>query len=86
MSEIASIELEALTFTYGEEALNILHRDPICIRINIAPHTGDDATERYVNATLLVTTSVEYPTEAPVVQLQQPQGLSLHPRMTARMV
>lgn len=74
MSEITSIELEALTFTYGEESLKVLRTEPLCIRISVAPHTGEVALEQYVNATLLLTTSVEYPAEAPLVQLQTPQG------------
>lgn len=78
MSEITSIELEALTFTYGEESLEVLHQDPLCIKISVAPHTGEIATEQYVNATLLVTTSIAYPAEAPVVQLQHPQGECCH--------
>lgn len=74
MSEITDVELEALTFTYGEESLVVLHKAPLCIKINVAPHTGEVVTEQYVNATLLVTTSVAYPAEAPVMQLQNPQG------------
>ena len=74
MSELTDIELEALTFTYGEESLIVLYKAPLCIRINVAPHTGEIATEQYVNATLLVTTSVAYPAEAPIMQLQNPQG------------
>lgn len=74
MSEITDIELEALTFTYGEESLVVLHKAPLCIKINVAPHTGEVATEQYVNATLLVTTSVAYPVEAPIMQLQNPRG------------
>lgn len=76
MSEITDVELEALTFTYGEESLVVLHKAPLCIKINVAPHTGEVVTEQYVNATLLVTTSVAYPAEAPVMQLQNPQGMS----------
>lgn len=74
MSEITDIELEALTFTYGEDSLVVLHKAPLCIRINIAPHTGEVATEQYVNAMLLMTTTVAYPAEAPIMQLQNPQG------------
>ncbi len=74
MAEITRVELEALTFTYGEEALKVKQEDPLSIAISVAPHTGDVATEQYVNATLLVTTSTEYPAEPPMLQLQNPQG------------
>lgn len=74
MDEITSIELDALLSTYGEESLKVLHKDPLCIKISVAPHTGEVATEQYVNATLLVTTSGAYPDEAPIMQLQNPQG------------
>ncbi len=74
MSEITSIELEALIFTYGEEALTVSQQDPLSIAISIAPHTGEVETEQYVNATLLVATTPEYPGEAPALKLQNPQG------------
>ena len=74
MSEITSIELEALTFTYGEEALTVLQQDPLSITISIAPHTGEVTSEQYVNATLRVSVSPKYPEEAPLTQLLNPQG------------
>ena len=74
MSEITSIELEALIFTYGEEALTVSQQDPLSIAISIAPHTGEVETEQFVNATLLVATTPEYPGEAPALKLQNPQG------------
>ena len=74
MSEITSIELEALTFTYGEEALTVLRQDPLSITISIAPHTGEVTTEQYVSATLRISVSPEYPEEAPLTQLLNPQG------------
>lgn len=74
MSDLTSVELEALTFTYGEESLDVLQEDPLSVSINVAPHTGEVAIEQYVNATLLVTTTPEYPAEAPKLQLQNPQG------------
>lgn len=76
MSEITSIELEALIFTYGEEALTVSQQDPLSIAISIAPHTGEVETEQFVNATLLVATTPEYPGEAPALKLQNPQGMS----------
>jgi len=74
MSEITCIELEALIFTYGEEALTVTQQDPLSIAISIAPHTGEVETEQYVNATLLIATTPEYPVEAPALKLQNPQG------------
>ena len=74
MSEVTDVELEALNFTYGEEALTVLRDDPLSISVCIAPHTGEVATERYVSATLLLETSPEYPAELPTLQLKSPQG------------
>ena len=74
MSEITSIELEALIFTYGEAALTVSQQNPLSIAISIPPHTGEVETEQYVNATLFVATSPGYPGEAPALKLQNPQG------------
>lgn len=76
MNEITRVELEALNFTYGEDALAMLARDPLSISISISPHTGDVDTERYVNATLVLSTHPEYPTQLPTLHLQSPQGMS----------
>ena len=74
MNEITSVELEALNFTYGEDALVVLAQDPLSVSISIAPHTGDVDTERYVNATLVLSTQPDYPTQLPGLHLQSPQG------------
>ena len=79
MEELLAAELEALVYTYGTEAVQITQQAPLHITVNVAPHTGDLATERYVTADLALHTSSAYPEQAPVLRLKHAQGASSDP-------
>ena len=73
LAEQVSAELEALQYTY-EEAIVILKESPLHICVGIAPHTGDLATERYVNADLSLQVTASYPAEIPQLQVIHAKG------------
>lgn len=74
MDELVSAELEALEYTYGSEAVVVLQQTPLHVQVSIAPHTGDLATERYVNADLILRATEAYPAEAPTTRVVQARG------------
>ena len=74
MEDLVGAELEALEYTYGAEALTVLQTAPLHLSVSIAPHTGDLATERYVNADLMLQTTAAYPDEAPKLALLHAKG------------
>lgn len=75
MAEQVTAELEALQYTY-EEVIVVLQEEPLHICVSIAPHTGDMATERYVNADLLLQVTTSYPAQVPHLQVLHAKGRS----------
>ncbi|CAD7702698.1 unnamed protein product [Ostreobium quekettii] len=67
-------ELDALRSTYSGD-FEMLSENPVRFRVHIAPSTGQNLHERYVEADLEVGVPEGYPDEPPMVRLRCAKGL-----------
>ncbi len=66
-------EVEALRATFGDD-VQVLS-DPLRVVVDVYPHTGEDVSKRYVEATLCFTLTDGYPAAGPPSITMQAKGL-----------
>ncbi|KAJ6851411.1 uncharacterized protein M6B38_258880 [Iris pallida] len=68
------MEVEAVQAVYGDDCLVIQHFPPH-LSVHIKPRTADDSSQQFVEVTLGIKSSVEYPRTPPYVYILEMKGL-----------
>ena len=72
---LAAIELEALSYTFPSGELQVHQSEPLCLEVHASPYTGERSSQQFVQATLYLHTSKDYPDEPAMVSIQAVKGM-----------